>query len=301
MIIVRLAGGLGNQMFQYAAGLRLATVRSTVLKVDLSFLMDRTPNPDYVFRDYDLDIFKLDIPRASQAEIALFRPIGNAAKRTFLARVTGKIIGRRYYVEPMGSFDPRVLTLGRNTYLEGFFQDSRYFIGIDPEIRRRFHLSPDESQLPSATRQLANEIRRDQCICLNVRRGDYVTNANANRHHGVCTIEYYMRALTELRNRGARGRVMVFSDDVPWCRENFRDLDVFTIVDEQHNGERFATKFWLMTLCHDFVIPNSSFAFWAAWLSENKSKRVARPAQWALAPEVAHQDICPPEWVKVPN
>jgi hypothetical protein len=110
-----------------------------------------------------------------------------------------------------------------------------------------------------------------------------------------------MRALAELRTRGAAGRVMVFSDDVPWCRENFSDASVFTVVDHTHKGERFSTYLWLMTLCRHFVIPNSSFAWWAAWLCENKAKLIARPAQWAISPEAVDQDICPPVWIRIPN
>ncbi len=300
MIIARLAGGLGNQMFQYAAGLRLATLHSVPLKLDLSFLLDRTPVQTHVFRDFDLGIFKLDTAVATDKDRGRFYPPAGAIRRTLLNRVIGRLQHRQIFKQQTVNFDPRVLSLGSETYLEGYFQDERYFTDIEPEIRRRFSLAPDESSLPPATRALAQLIRGQSCICLNVRRGDYVNHPFANNFHGVCTIDYYTRALQELRARGIHDRVMVFSDDQTWSRENFTDPDVFTIVGDEHAGERYATKFWLMTLCRHFIIPNSTFAWWAAWLNQSDGKVVVRPSQWVRAAEYKDQDICPASWIRVP-
>jgi hypothetical protein len=176
MIVVRLMGGLGNQMFQYAAGLRLAHRHRTELKLDLSFLMDRSPRENFAYRDFDLVVFNLPITTASPEEVRQFRCLRQPGSRNRLRRIANKLRRRHYYVEKHLRFDPRVLELPNETYLEGYFQNENYFSDIEPIIRQRFRLAPDESKLPAATRSIADEIRVDDSLCLHVRRADYVTN-----------------------------------------------------------------------------------------------------------------------------
>lgn len=301
MIIVRLMGGLGNQMFQYAAALRLAHRHQAELKFDLSFLLDRSPREHFAYRDFDLAVFNFPFSTASSEEIQQFRCLRPSASRNVFRRISNKLTRRRYYFERHLAFDPTVLELPDETYLEGYFQHEGYFSDVEELVRQRFRLEPDESKLLFATRRLADEIRIDDSICLHVRRADYVTNPITNRYHGVCSLNYYERGLAKLRSLGVKGKVFVFSDDENWCRENFTNASQFTIVGNEHAGIRASTHLWLMTLCRHFVIPNSSFSWWAAWLSENSSKLVVRPSQWLQASEVANVDICPAPWIKISN
>lgn len=301
MIMVRLMGGLGNQMFQYAAGLQLATLRKTILKLDPTFLLDRMPRENFTYRDFDLEIFDLQPEIASPAEVRRFRRLAEPASRSVLERVADKLARRHYYLESSPAFDAGVLELPDETYLEGYFQNERYFADIGVEIRKRFRLAPDESKLPAGTRRLADDIRSNQGICLHVRRGDYASNPVSFQHHGLCSLEYYQNGLKELRARGATGPVFIFSDDVKWCRDNFKESDKFVVVGDEHAGPCSSLHFWLMTLCQSFVIANSSFSWWAAWLGENPNKIVVRPSQWIQASEFRDADICPPSWIKVSN
>jgi hypothetical protein len=303
MILVRFMGGLGNQMFQYAAALRLASRHNTTLKLDLSFLYDHTLQ-GHTFRDFDLVIFNPTEEKASAREVREFRRLHKRTFRTRLKKLVRRLTlrpARHYFVETHAAFDPAVLELPDETFLEGYFQNERYFSDIIPEIRRRFKLQPDETQLPPATRALADKIRADNGVCLHVRRGDYVTNASSMKVIGFCTLDYYQKALAELRARGINRPVYIFSDDINWCRENFPESDELTVVGDEHAGPRSATHFWLMTLCRDFVIPNSSFSWWAAWLSDSPNKTVIRPSRWFRAPELRDVDICPAAWLKVSN
>ena len=301
MIVVRLMGGLGNQMFQYAAGLRLAHRHRTELKLDLSFLIDCSPRKNFAYRDFDLVVFKFPILRASPKEIRQFRSLRPSGSKNFLRHFANKLMGRHYYLENHLAFDPSVLELPDETYLEGYFQNESYFSNIEHIVRQRFRLAPDETKLPAATRRLADKIRSDDTVCLHVRRTDYVTNPLTNRYHGVCSLHYYERALAKSRSLGMTGKVFVFSDDEAWCRENFRDTSQFQIVGNEHAGPRASTHLWLMTLCRHFLIANSSFSWWAAWLSENPSKTVVRPSQWFQAQGLKDIDICRPDWIKVSN
>lgn len=294
-------GGLGNQMFQYAAGLQLATRHKTTLKLDLTFLLDRTPRENFTYRDFDLVIFNLPAEIASPAEVRRFRRVADLASRTVLERVADKLTKRHYYLERSPAFDARVLDLSDETYLEGYFQNERYFAGIEVDIRKRFRLMPDESKLPAGTRRLADEIRASRGTCLHVRRGDYVNNPVTMRYHGFCGLDYYQRALDKLRSMKTVHRVFVFSDDPGWCCEYFKLADGFTVVGQEHAGPHASTHLWLMTLCRHFLIANSSFGWWAAWLSESPDKTVIRPSPWFQASEMREFDICPPGWLSIPN
>jgi hypothetical protein len=324
MIIVKIAGGLGNQMFQYAAGLSLALRNKTNLKLDLSFFADRTLE-SYKYRDFDFDlqIFGSIWPIASQIEINQFlrqrrwismsERVANkickminineshhASLKSLLVKITKKFCSRVIYVEPNPSFQPSVLELRDWTYLEGFLQDERYFASIESIIREKFCLLPDETKLPPVTLKLANEIKSVESICLHVRRGDFITSPESVRLVGFCSLDYYLKALQELKSRGVSGRVFVFSDDVKWCRENFTSHE-FTVVGDEHSGPRASLHLWLMSLCKNFVICNSTYSWWAAWLSENPNKIVIRPSRWFKLPEWRNLDICPPSWIKVSN
>lgn len=294
-------GGLGNQMFHYAAGLQLATRHHTTLKLDLTFLLDRTPRENFTYRDFDLVIFNLPAEIASPAEVRRFRRVSEPASRTVLERVADKVTKRHYYLERSPAFDAGVLDLPDETYLEGYFQDERYFADIEVEIRKRFRLTPDESKLATETRRLADEIRASGGTCLHVRRGDYVTNPVTLRHHGLCGLDYYQRGLDKLHSMRAVARVFVFSDDPGWSHDNFKEADGFTVVGQDQAGPRASTHLWLMTLCRHFLISNSSFAWWAAWLSESPEKTVIRPSCWFQAPELRDIDICPQRWVVIRN
>ena len=211
MIIVRLMGGLGNQMFQYAAGLRLATQHQTPLKLDLTFLLDRNPRKTFVYRDFDLVIFDFPTQVATAAEVRRFRRLTETSSRSLWQRIVDAWGRRHYYLETNFAFNPRVLELPQETYLEGYFQSERYFGDVAAEIRRRFYLQPDEQTLPAATRRLADEIRATNGICINVRRADFVTIPLANRFHGVCPVEYfYPRPFRIARQRSDGPGVYVF-------------------------------------------------------------------------------------------
>ena len=299
MIIVKLMGGMGNQMFQYAMALRLATGHQTMLKLDLSFLLDRTPGGNFEFREFALEVFPFKAPAADAGEVRRFRRLLNPGARTLTERVADQFSSRRCFLEEKPGFDPRVLDLPADTYLEGYFQDERYFADIAPLVREHFHLAPDERTLPASTRSLADEIRGTDSICIQVRRGDFVNNPEVNKVHGICSLDYYLEGLKVLRERGKNGKVFVFSDDAEWCRQNLGRLAGVEVVGEEHAGSHNSTHLWLMTLCKSFVLSNSSFGWWAAWLCRNPDKTVVRPDRWFKLPGGDNPDICPRDWIKL--
>ena len=165
MIIVKLMGGLGNQMFQYAAARRLAEVHKTTLKLDLTFLLDRAPRKDFIYRNYDLNIFNIQENFATPEEI----------KRC-------KVIK-----EPYSHFDKNLLNAPDNVYLEGYWQSEKYFKDIKQIIKKEFTF---KSSLSEESKRLADKILSANSICLNVRRTDFVSDPIVNQHHGFVGLDY---------------------------------------------------------------------------------------------------------------
>jgi len=301
MVIAKLQGGLGNQMFQYAAGLSLARKRQTNLKLDISFLLDRAPKENFVLRDFDLEVFDVPESVATPEEVRSFTRLTEPGTRSLLERLEDKMIRRSYFREENGPFDCRVLDLSRRTYLDGYFQNEKYFEDIGAIIRQCFKFPEHQWELTPEGAALMDAITSSNSVCLNVRRGDYVTNPASHYWHGVCEKDYFLKAMTCLAEKVESPHYYVFSDDPAWCRESFSGMPNLTVVGHEHKGPRFVQYLWMMSQCKHFIIPNSSFAWWAAWLAKNPEKLILRPSVWFRAPEMKGVNICPESWIAVDN
>ena len=194
------------------------------------------------------------------------------------------------------AFNPAVLELPDNTYLDGFFPSPRYFSEIQDVLRQDFSF---REPLAKECLGMAEQIAANNSVCVHVRRGDYVANVETSRTVGVCPLSYYRDAVDVLRGRGVRDpHFFVFSDDVSWCRENLSFDAPVTFVGEEYAGKGGAQHFRLMTACRHFIIPNSSFSWWPAWLS------VAAPDKVVIAPKVWSRvdigaNLVPDSWATV--
>lgn len=300
MIIVRLMGGLGNQMFQYAAGLHLATLRGVPLKLDHSFLEDRTPRTNFMPRDYWLHLVGVTTPRAEQHEILRYRQQVEPQARSWWQKFKEERFPVHYHLEAAPPvFDPAFASLPRRTYMEGYFQDERYFGPCGGQLQEQFSRGLAALAHDEAAQKLATEIQSTGGIALHIRRGDYIHIGPTHAFHGVPSIAYYAKGLAKLRAAGAAGPVYVFSDDMAWCQEHLPGLDAqLRFVPETLGGPSGTTHLYLMSLCRHFVIANSSFAWWAAWLaSDSPAKMVIRPAAWFRAAEFRNIHPCPASWI----
>lgn len=197
MIIAHLTGGLGNQMFQYAAGRHLAEKNSTLLKLDLSGF------EEYKLHRYSLHCFKIWEHIATMEDIAAFK--GKGGSRT--AKLLSKIITRwggsyfatyKFYhdaiiIREKGfSFDPSVLEAKGNIYLEGYWQSEKYFAEIRDILLREFAFKYEQN---AKSWKIANQIQKTDSVSLHIRRGDYVYDSLTNQTHGLCSFEYYQGAV----------------------------------------------------------------------------------------------------------
>jgi hypothetical protein len=297
MIIVRLSGGLGNQMFQYAAALRLAVVHGATVKLDTTRLQMTAPGDTP--RDYALGCFAISGELASTAEGALCRQLAKraAAPLMRLLRVGGRDVslnGICYVRQASPAFDSAILSLPDNVCLDGFWQSEQYFCDIRDTLKREFTL---RHGLSDADQALADTIVSSTAVSLHVRRGDYLTNPHAARHHGSCDLDYYRQAVDFIRKNCATPHLFVFSDDPDWTGANLRfDLPTTYVSGGDQSAGR---DLMLMRLCRHHIIANSSFSWWGAWLADDPAKVVLAPARWFADPSRDDSAIIPDTWLRL--
>lgn len=290
MIAVRLMGGLGNQMFEYAAAKRLALHHNTDLKLDMTWFDMQEGND--VTRRYELDCFALKAKTASASEL----PVTASKRLPVLAqRVFNKlrpsplnIINEKAY-----GFDTAVLDAPDNSLLVGYWQTEKYFADAADAIRADFAFASKPS---GKNAELAKQIAAVNAISLHVRRGDYVSSAAASKFHGLAPLDYYREAIKAMAGRVKDPHFFVISDDPAWCKENIKLDYPATYID--HNGDKGFEDMRLMTLCRHHIIANSSFSWWGAWLNPSKDKIVYAPKRWFADPEQNKLagDVIPKGW-----
>jgi hypothetical protein len=297
LVITRLIGGLGNQMFQYAAGRALALRRGAALKLDVTGF---AAVGIHAKRRYELDSFPIHGSPASDVDLALFDRAGKA-RSLRLDRILRLLrIGRRdgawpIYREPHFQFDPGMPALQAPVYLDGYWQSERYFSDIAGVLRQEFTA---EAPLDRENEALAAGIAAVNAVSLHVRRGDYVDDPTTNRFHGICAPDYYQRAVDFVASRVEAPRLFVFSDDLQWTRANLRFSVPMTFVDANPPDCGYRDM-RLMTRCRHHIVANSSFSWWGAWLNPSREKIVVAPCRWFGASRNDTSDLIPPNWVRL--
>lgn len=290
-------GGLGNQMFQYAFGKFLSVKHKTDLQLDLSYLLDRTPRENFVFRDYDLDIFPIKSQFMSESK--LNNLLVNRQKDNIVNRLKGVFNKHLEYVfESQFEFNNKYLDIANHSYLEGYWQSPKYFESISEIIRKDFLLNPD---LTDKQVDMYKNIINSNSVCVNFRRADFVTIKTAIETHGVIPQIYYEKALDLLKKKNKDLHVYVFSDEIDWCKKHVKFDYPTTFVDHELSGFKFSVYLFLMSKCKHYVIPNSTFAWWAAWMNNNPDKIVIAPKQWFATEEMNKQtiDLIPESWIRL--
>lgn len=291
MVIVKLMGGLANQMFPYAAGRRLAHVLGTELKLDISSFAENIKQNVLVQRQFGLRAFNIVECLATPEEVAKLRQ----AEPDFLDRLLGRkpkapstYIRERYF-----HFDPRILSLRGDVYLEGNWNSERYFADSADIIRQDFTFK----KLPVGRNlELLDIISATESVSIHVRRGDYAADPKISQIYGTCGPEYYRAAVDWILRKTSHPHFFVFSDEPQWVRENF-PLDLpHTIVD--HNGTLDGHEdLRLMSNCQHNIIANSGFSWWAAWLNGNSEKQIVAPKRWFQTAKHDVRDLIPAGWI----
>jgi hypothetical protein len=282
MIIVKILGGLGNQLFQYAASKALAIRNNSELAVDASWYDTVDPN----YRDVKLFNFNVTSKLAEKKELSRYR-IGKIIAK-ILPQVQGNI-----FTEKNPGFQPELLELKGDWYLDGYFQSEKYFKAIEETIRREITLKYSlEDKYP----EISTKIKNTNSVSVHIRRGDYLM-AKHQTMHPICTPEYYADAVGRIKNSIADPVLFFFSDDIEWVKENLKfDLPAEYVSSPDMKDYE---EMLLMSRCKHQITANSSFSWWGAWLNSNPAKIVIAPKVWFGDPSKSTGDLVPEEWIRI--
>lgn len=289
MIIVKLMGGLGNQMFQYAAGKTLSLKHATPLLIDTTFL-NQAPNGAYTKRELELTVFDMPLVLSNEKQLKQFE-VPKSRFQRIMQQVMPLRKSFRYAAERGMGYQSFFESLPANTYLDGFWQNERYFENQREVLLNEFR--PKE-KMPPEIEKYAQLIQSKTTLSLHVRRGDYVTLQSAKDFHGVCDMTYYQKALALMAEKVGNFQVLIFSDDIAWCKQNFENNGGIDFVEHKCNA---VWDLMLMSMCNHNIIANSSFSWWGAWLNPHKNKIVTMPQQWFTGVSAQQIGINAKNWV----
>ena len=291
MIITNIIGGLGNQMFQYAAGRARSLNLSVPLKLDT-----RDFSGYQLHQGFELNrVFNCNAEIAAGIDLAktLDWQRSKFAQR-FLRRPQFKCLRHKsYVVEPHFNYWSGISQLKDNIYLDGYWQSEQYFIEFADKIRTEFTF-----KLPVSlkNKEISTQISNINAVSLHIRRGDYVSNAK-NAYIGTCSLDYYRAAIAKINSIVDKPIFYVFSDDFNWAKNNLI-LDSKSVFISHNTGKESYNDMRLISLCKHHIIANSSFSWWGAWLNRNAEKIVIAPKQW-FAGDMNDVDLVPSNWLKM--
>ncbi len=302
MIIIKLQGGLGNQMFQYAIGRRMAEKNGTKLKLDI--FQYTHPNVDSTPRNYSLDCFNVTENFANEKDNNGF-VMYNISNISILSRIVRKLfnilqdkkpVRKRTYIAETGfDFQKEILeNRNKNIYLYGNWQNENYFRDIAEIIRKDFTIKNETDNYKEITKQISNTLG---AISLHIRRGDYVHNEKTNKYHGICSLDYYNKAIKVVAETVHNPTIFIFSDDIEWARENLKTK--YNLIFISNDKLKDYEELILMSKCKYNIIANSSFSWWGAWLNQNPNKIVIAPKKWFADPQKTNNTPCPKNWIKI--
>lgn len=312
MIISRITMGLGNQMFQYAAGKCLSLEKNVPFKVDVASY------EGYKLRKYELDVFfAINTAKVSKEELKEFG-VRNSVKRVWnkLSRKKLRMLGlgyeersiprhilsiynlfsppekRNVYEEPHFHFHKSFFKASKHTYLNGYWMSWKYFEKYEEEIRNEFKI---RQNIVEHLDNVASKIKATNSVSIHIRRGDFTSQKNS-KLHGVIGIEFYRKAIQLLCKKIGKIELFIFSDEIGWAKENLK-VNVPAIFISDEITKTAIEDFYLMTVCKHNIIANSTFSWWAAWLNKNSNKIVIAPGKWYNKSIFNYNDVYPPSWI----
>jgi len=274
MIVVKLSGGLGNQMFQYVFGQYISKKYNSKVEYNIDFYDNQDGRLD--FRNYELDKFNIDVPIAKNSSLNSYNRKSKLKKISFLISNFLFNTEDRFFVilESRYKLLSFFSLLFSNRYFVGYWQDKYFLESFEKQIPNWFMLKPQYSE------------RKEEClehnknsISIGVRRGDYV-ELNA-----TCDIDYYRKAIRFISEKVEQPFFLIFSDDIAWCKENFDLNNYFHRYIDTNIDIPFADM-ERMSQCEHNIISNSTYGWWGAYLNRNKNKIIISPKGWGLSKQI---------------
>ena len=281
MIIIRIIGGLGNQMFQYAYAKALR-------KKGYNVKIDITAFETYKLHGgYQLNKFDLDLKEATKEEIKSFY------KKDIISQILNRLNIKHTIIKEKGlSFKRRLLKPSDNTYIQGYFQSEKYLSDIT-NINEIFTIN---NPISNYTNEIKKHILDSNNSCsMHIRRGDYINDPIFE----VCEIDYYEKAMKFMEEKIGNMTYFVFSNDIKWVKENIKAKNIIYINSDEPRIPH--EDILLMSLCKNNIIANSSFCWWGAYLNQNKEKLIVTPKKWFKTAKKIKQskDLVPKSWIRL--
>lgn len=287
-VIVGLSGGLGNQLFQYASAKALSLRLNLPLKLDLTWFLC---NPS---RAYELDKYSLT-EELFFDKLCWSLKLGYVKNKIF-RKFSEFYLGKPVFRERNFDFNQRFTSLNRSVYMEGYWQSHLYFSSYKDSILKSITF---KDAMPRFVLDVLREIRaKKNSVCVHVRRGDYINAAKNVQIYASCPIDYYINAVNLLNQELKDIHCFIFSDEIDWARQNISLNASCTFVDVNSPSQP-SLELELMRNCQHFIIANSSFSWWAAWLGSYEKKKVIAPKNWFLDQLKVTDHLIPPTWTVI--
>ncbi len=288
-VIAKIYGGLGNQLFQYATGRRLAFITESELLLDITWFT-RKKNGGTT-RKYELGALPINARICSGYENIICRLTYSGLARRMGIKTPFELV----LDNEKGVFSGSVLNMESGILLYGHWQSEKYFEDVADLIRSELQ---DFSCFDNRDKDVVNKIKNTNSVAIHVRRGDYVTSPDAAATHGICPLSYYAKAVKFISKKVNNPCYFIFSDDPDWAMNNLKTVggEVFIM---RNNLDNPIVDLNLMALCKHQIIANSSFSWWGAWLNTNPMKIVIAPKQWFLNDKIKSSDLIPDAWEKL--
>jgi len=274
MILMRFMGGLGNQMFQYAAAYACAARLGVSLGADVGAYTKSDIHQGFELKR----IFNLPLRVVDGSEASGFTSVSQyeKVKFAFTHGLFSKFKPRRLVVEPYFNYWPGIVDVDDGSYMQGYWQSEKYFEDVECSLRKLFTFKLDPGHENS---NISGDILKENSVSLHVRRGDYWSDPESMPTHAVDLKNYYQAAISHVCKHVSEPFFYVFSDDCDWAARNV-DLPKSSKLIDHNTGKDSCFDMWLMSLCKHHIISNSTFGWWGAWLNDSVDKIVVCPRQW---------------------
>lgn len=293
MITIKLSWWIWNQMFEFATAKSLAKKYNTKIILDKTFINNKFFLNNHTYRNYELEsVFWIKEDETFFSKLSSKYNIINKLIHPFIYQLIYKSLFRKKYIkENNWKF---IENIWDNTYLDWYWQNSKYFENIENDLKDIFIV---KTKISKKNQEILDQINRNfkNSVSIHIRRWDYITNSQANSWHWTCSQDYYNKAITYIKNNIDNPFFIIFSDDMHWVKQNmfFWENNIFIEWNSWEDDLR------LMYNCGNHIIANSSFSWWWAYLWKNPNKIVIAPKKWLNNENYDYSNILLSNWIKL--
>ncbi|MCH3958438.1 MAG: alpha-1,2-fucosyltransferase [Selenomonas sp.] len=293
MRVVKMKGGLGNQLFQYAFGLNLQNEYNDQVKYDFSAYKWRM---DDLIRQPRILNFDCSIDTATETElsdICIIKHRGDILSKSYKFGILIEcLLNKRYLFSRSCEYIP-LDKIKKYNFFDGYWQSWRYAYAVESILRKNL----ENKKISISTKKIAKQMNKEESVFIGIRRGDYINDSKNRKKYGLMENEYYLNAMKYISDRIDNPVFYIFSNDICWVKKNvnFRKYNIKYREKELQIND--FEEFILMSNCRHAIIANSTYYWWGAWMIENKGKIIIAPKHWFA--DGTSDDLVPPEWIKL--